>query len=41
MAYMHALVTYINKNAWDAYESLLDTNTTIQDNDSKYGEDLI
>ena len=41
MAYMHALVTYINKNAWDAYESLLDTNTTIQDNDSKYGENLI
>ena len=41
LQYMHALETYINKNAWDAYESLLDNNTTIKSADSKYGEDLI
>ena len=29
MQYMHALETYINKNAWDAYEGLLNENTTI------------
>ena len=41
MQYMHALETYINKNAWDAYEGLLDSNTTIQQADNKYGQDLI
>jgi len=41
MAYMHALVTYINKNAWDAYETLLTENSTIIAKDAKYGEDLI
>lgn len=41
LQYMHALETYINKNAWDAYEGLLDTNTTIQQADTKYGQDLI
>ena len=29
MQYMHALETYINKNAWDAYEALLTDNTII------------
>ena len=41
MAYMHALETYLNKNAWDAYEGLLDKNNTIQYGDTKYGQDLI
>jgi hypothetical protein len=41
MAYMHALETYLNKNAWDAYEGLLDKNNTIQSGDTKYGQDLI
>lgn len=41
MQYMHALETYINKNAWDAYEGLLDANTTIKHQDTKYGQDLI
>lgn len=41
MQFMHALVTYINKNAWDTYEGLLTENNTITNADTKYGEDLI
>ena len=41
LQFMHALETYINKNAWDAYEGLLDDNTIIKSADTKYGEDLI
>ena len=41
LEFMHALETYINKNAWDAYEGLLDDSTTIKSSDTKYGEGLI
>jgi|TARA_R110002020_G_scaffold292835_1_gene508241 hypothetical protein len=41
LQYMHALETYINKNAWENYAGLLDTETTIQAQDTKYGQDLI
>ncbi|QDP52809.1 MAG: hypothetical protein Unbinned838contig1000_60 [Prokaryotic dsDNA virus sp.] len=41
LQFMHALETYINKNAWDQYEGLLVENNTIQSADTKYGEDLI
>jgi len=41
LAFMHALETYINKNAWDAYEGLLTENNVIKNSDTKYGEDLI
>jgi hypothetical protein len=40
LQYMHALETYLNKNAWDAYESLLDSNNNVS-SDTKYGEGLI
>tara|TARA_R110002020_G_scaffold436551_1_gene646738 strand:+ start:291 stop:878 length:588 start_codon:yes stop_codon:yes gene_type:complete len=41
MQYMHALETYINKNAWDAYASFLEANINVSASDTKYGEDLI
>jgi hypothetical protein len=41
LQFMHALETYINKNAWDQYEGLLTENNTITDADTKYGQDLI
>ena len=42
MQFMHALETYINKNAWDAYEAYLDNDINTSDtSDTKYGEDLI
>jgi len=41
LQFMHALETYINKNAWDAYEGLLNENTIIKSADTKYGEGLI
>lgn len=41
LQYMHALETYINKNAWDAYEGLLMENNVIKSADTKYGEGLI
>ena len=41
MQYMHALETYINKNAWDAYASFLEASTNVSTSDTKYGEDLI
>tara|TARA_R110000744_G_scaffold207019_3_gene325614 strand:- start:3414 stop:4001 length:588 start_codon:yes stop_codon:yes gene_type:complete len=41
MAYMHALETYLNKNAWDAYASFLEAESNTSTSDTKYGEDLI
>ena len=41
LQYMHALETYINKNAWDAYASFIPTNDNVSTSDTKYGEDLI
>lgn len=42
MPYMHALETYLNKNAWDAYASFLEAEVnTSTSGDTKYGEDLI
>ena len=38
---MHALETYLNKNAWDAYASFLEAEINTSTSDAKYGEDLI